>query len=142
MMRCAILSTFCCLLLVGCTSNYALKSVDYNELFTDGNSKVWVINKMIVNNVNVSRHGLKNKEIFIFHESGTIDYLALKAIGLDGANKGRFYLDSDQRLLSITIDKKEWRFKLSVLEEDRIVMRPEKKGSAPFTLELVPIPEL
>jgi hypothetical protein len=97
---------------------------------------------MIVKDVNVARHGLKNKEIFVFHESGVLDYLALKAIGFDDTNKGRFYLDSDQRTLSITIDKKEWRFKLTILEEDRIVMRPEKKGSAPFTLELIPLPEL
>ncbi len=130
------------ILLTACTSNYPLKSVDYNDLLTGGNSKVWVINKMVVKNVNVAQHDLVNKEVFIFHESGVVDYLPLKAIGEKSPQKGRFYLDSDKRTLSLTFEHKTWRFKLSVLEEHKIVMRPLKKGKAPFTAELIPLPEL
>jgi hypothetical protein len=82
------------------------------------------------------------KEVFIFHESGVLDYIPLKVLGSEPPKKGRFYLDSDKRTLSIVIKNKEWLFKLSVLEDDRIVMRPYKKGRAPFTLELIPLPEL
>lgn len=130
------------LVLTACTSNYPLKSVDYNELFSNGNSKVWVINKMIVNDIDVAQAGLRNKEIFVFHDSGVLDYLPLRVIGQKEPKKGRFYLDSDKRIMSINFKKQEWRFKMSVLEDDRIVMRPLKKGSAPFTVELIPLPEL
>lgn len=128
--------------LLGCTSNYPLKSVDYNDLFTNGNSKVWVIDKMVVNKVNVAQRALKNKEVLIFHESGVVDYLPLKAIGESSPKKGRFYLDSDKKLLSITFNDNEWLFDLPILEENRIVLRPKQKRSAPFSAELVPLPEL
>ena len=130
------------IVITGCTSNYPLKSVDYNDLFTSGNSKVWVIDRMIVNKVNIAQHLLKNKEALIFHESGVVDYIPVKAIGEKKPTKGRYYLDSDKRTLSLTFDDDEWLFKLPVLEENRIVLKPKKKGSAPFTAELVPLPEL
>lgn len=126
----------------GCTSSYPLKSVNYDDLFSDGNSKVWVINKMIVNKIDVSQANLENKEVFVFHESGVLDYIPLKVFGSNPPKKGRYYLDSDKRTLSVMFKDKEWYFKLSVLEDDRIVMRPYKKGRAPFTLELIPLPEL
>ncbi|PWL27053.1 MAG: hypothetical protein DCO96_11985 [Fluviicola sp. XM-24bin1] len=129
--------------LSSCTSNYPLKSVDYSDLFCDGNSKVWLVDKMIVNDVDVTRTGLRNKEVFIFHDNGVIDRLPLHAMGQNDPKKARYYLDSDKKTMSITFRKQEeWMFKLSVLEEERIIMRPLKKGSAPFTLELIPLPEL
>ena len=138
-----VLSSLLTLLLGGCTSNYPLKSVDYSDLFCDGNSKVWVVDKMIVNGVDVSRAGLRNKEVYVFHVSGVIDRMPLHVMGQNDPKKGRYYLDSDRKTIAITFRKqKEWLFKLSVLEEERIVMRPLKKGSAPFTMELVPLPEL
>ncbi len=130
------------LILGGCTSNYPLKSVDYSDLFCDGNSKVWVINKKVINDVDVSQSRLRNKEVFIFHHTGVLDYLPLRVMGQNEPKKGRYYLDSDKRTMSISFKGKEWLFKLSVLEENRIVMRPLKKGKAPFTLELIPLPEL
>lgn len=125
-----------------CTSSYPLKSVDYSDLFCDGNSKVWVINKMIVKKRNVAPHRIEAKELFIFHASGTINYVPMKALGSQDPQKGRFYLDSDAREMYLTFDKKEWVFDLPVLEEDRVIMRPKKGGKAPFSLELIPLPEL
>ena len=127
---------------LGCTSNYPLKPVDYNELFTDGNSKVWVIDKMVAGKKNIAPNQLNGKDVFIFHESNSVDYLPLKAIGNKAPQKGRFYLDSEKKTLSITFGNKKWVFTLTVLEEDRIVMKPRVEGSAPFSLELVPLPEL
>ena len=129
-------------LITACTSSYPLKSVDYSDLFCDGNSKVWVINKMIVNKTNIAPHNIGAKELFIFHSSGTINYLPMKALGSVKPEKGRYYLDSDEREMYITFDKKEWIFDLPVLEENRIIMRPKKEGKAPFSLELIPLPEL
>jgi len=134
-----IVVTLC---LSGCTSNYPLKSVDYTDLFCDGNSKVWIVNKAIVKKVNVAPFDLVNKEVMVFHESGTLDFILFKRFGREEPKKGRYYLDSDKRIMSIVFKNEEWVFKLSVLEEDRVVMRPLKKGKAPFTLELIPLPEL
>jgi len=125
-----------------CTSGYPLKSVDYNDLFCDGNSKVWVVDKMILKNVDIAQKPIEKKDLMIFHESGVLDFLPMKALGNELPRKGRYYLDSDKRLLSITFDKEEWIFELPVLEEDRVVLRPTKKGNARYTIELIPLPEL
>lgn len=133
---------FVTLCISGCTSNYPLKSVDYTDLFCDGNSKVWIVNKAIVNNVNTAPFDLRNKEVMVFHESGCLDFILFKMLGKQKPKKGRYYLDSDKRILSMTFNQEEWEFKLSVLEDNRIVLRPLKKGTAPFTIELIPLPEL
>lgn len=132
-----LLATF-----IGCTTGYPLKSVDYNDLFCDGNSKVWVVDKMIVNRVNTAQEPVEKKDLFIFHESGVLDFLPMKALGNEAPRKGRYYLDSDKRELSITFDREEWLFELPVLEEDRVLMKPAKRGNAPYTIELIPLPEL
>jgi hypothetical protein len=97
---------------------------------------------MVVNNINVAQTDLSNKEVFVFHESGALDYVPLKVMGAKRPQKGRYYLDSDKKTLSIVFKDENWLFKLTELEEDKIVMQPFKKGRAPFSLELIPLPEL
>lgn len=97
---------------------------------------------MVVNGIDVSPQDLLKKEVLVFHESGSLDYMPLKVMGAQPPKKGRYYLDSDKRKMSMTFKRDKWVFALSVLEDDRVVMRPYKKGRAPFTIELIPLPEL
>jgi len=129
-------------LIVSCTSSYPLKSVDYNDLFTDGNSKIWVIDKQWVNNVNIASHNNWAKDAMIFHENGTVDCISLKAMGHKEPVKAVYYLDSDKRKISFEFKKERWEFRLPSLQEKRIVMTPMKGSDAQFKLELIPLPEL
>jgi hypothetical protein len=116
--------------------------VDYNDLFCDGNSKVWLINKMTVKGVNVVQQAHQKKELLVFHESGVVDYVSIQGLQGNTPKKGQYYLDSDKRELSITFEDEEWNFYLPLLKEDRVKMRPRKRGEAPFTLEIIPFPEV
>lgn len=129
-------------ILSACTTGYPLKSVDYNDLFTDGNSKVWLVNKMLVGDVDVAEHILWNKSVLIFHNSGTVDYISLKAMGQKAPRKGKFYLDSDDRVLNVEFKGESWWFDIPVLEENKIILKPKKKSDVKFKLELIPLPQL
>lgn len=133
-------------ILSSCTGGYPLKSVDYNDLFTDGNSKVWVINKMVVKGVDVAPHGPWNKEALVFHQNGTVQYIPLKGIGHVLPIRGTFYLDSQNKHLEIEFGsgkkRQSWYFDLSRLERDKIRMKASKDSDVQFLLELTPFPEL
>lgn len=96
----------------------------------------------MVNGVDVAQQSPQKKEVLVFHESGVVDYVSVQGLQGNTPQKGRYYLDSDKRELSITFEDEEWYFYLPVLKEDRVKMKPRKKGEAPFTLELIPFPEL
>lgn len=131
-----------CISLYSCTTGYPLKPVTYEDLFTDGTSKVWVINKQFVDDIDVAQFDLNSKEVLIFHDNGKVDYISLKAIGYKRPQKAKFYLDSELKQITIEFPDKSWQFKLTKLEEDRIIMKKMKGSDARFNLELIPLPEL
>ncbi len=133
---------FLLLFLGACTSSYPLKSVDYNDLFTDGNSKVWVIEKQVLRGVNVAPYEKWSKDALIFHSNGRVDYISLKAIGHKEPKRGTYYLDSDTREISINFEDEQWFFNLPFLKEDRVILAPAKNSDVRFKLELIPLPEL
>lgn len=141
-MRFVLIISGVLLFLNSCTTGYALKSVDYNELLTDGNSKVWLIDKMIIKGVNISQHNTQSKEVLIFHRNGVVDYLPLKAIGDKTPFKADYFLDSEKRLLTLYFSEETWEFDITTLKESRIVLTSTKKSDSQLTLELVPLPEL
>ncbi len=130
------------IVLYSCTTGYPLKSVTYDDLFTDGTSKVWVINKQFVDDVDVAQFDLNSKEVLIFHDNGKVDYISLKAMGYKRPQKAKFYLDSELKEMTIEFNDKNWHFKLTKLEENRIIMKRMKGSDAKFNLELIPLPEL
>lgn len=141
-MRVLVFISVALLLMHSCTTGYALKSVDYKELFTDGNSKVWLINKLIVKGVNISQYELESKEVFIFHSNGAVDYLPLKAMGRKKPLKANYYLDSENKTLTLYFTGETWSFDLTTLKEDKIIMKSNKDSDTKIVLELIPLPEL
>lgn len=141
-MRFILVFTLSLLLLGGCTSGYPLKSVDYNDLFTDGNAKVWVIDRMIVNKINIAGHDVWSKEALIFHDNGHVDYIPLKGIGHKTPKKAKYYLDSESREMTIDFKDEIWFFDITKMEEREIIMKSVKGSDRKFTLVLIPLPEL
>ena len=137
-----LLFTVSYLLLSGCTTGYPLKSVDYNDLFTDGNSKIWIIDRMIVNEINVAEHNVWAKEALIFHENGLVDYIPLKGIGHKQPRKAKYYLDSESREMTIDFKGEIWFFEITKLDEREVIMKSVKGSDRKFTLVLTPLPPL
>lgn len=134
---------FISLLLSSCTAGVDLESVDYTSLFTDSNSKVWIVNEMIVGEANIAPVNIEGKDIVVFHQNGHCDYISLKDVTRKPARKGRFTLNSQSRLLTIDFfDNNSWTFDLPYITEDSVLLYAVKNSNTPFSLQIKPFPEL
>lgn len=131
------------LIFVGCTTGISMESVDYNSLFNDSNSKVWLVNKVIIGNADISPVKNMDKDIMVFHVNGNCDYIALKDVTRKSPRKGYYYLNSNERTMIIDYKNGEsWDLKLSYLTEDSILMEPTRKSDILIAVQLKPFPEL
>lgn len=130
------------LFLVGCTSNIPITNVDYSFLLNDHNSKVWLIKRQIVNNINISNGHNWNKDLMIFHVSGKVEIIPMKALGKTRPKKGHYLLRSDEKLLEISFPEEEWLMDLSYITEDSIFMSPAKGSEVDYSIQIIPFPEL
>ena len=131
------------LVVSSCTAGITMDSVDYDHLFNDSNSKVWIVNKVLVDNAVVSPKDAYNKDVMIFYDSWNLDYLALKDITRKPPRKGEYFLDSDARTMRIEFsDEQVWDLDLVYLTEDSILLEPRKGSDIKMAIQLKPLPEL
>lgn len=138
---------FAILILSGCTANIPMKKVSYNTLLNDDNSKVWLINKQIVNNINITNGHNWNKELMIFHANGVVEIISMQSLGKKHPKKGDYYLDSDNKRLEISFNgengkTEEWIMELAYITVDSIFMSPTKASDTEMHLQIIPLPEL
>jgi len=125
--------------LSACSPNVEMKSVQYDYLLNDGNSKVWMIEQMIVNKSNIAPTRNVDKELIIFYENGRFNYVPMKQLGDRTGKTGDYFLDSDDRLLKLYFPKSTWEFSLKEIEEDSIYLVPTAVSDVDFSIQLVPI---
>jgi hypothetical protein len=130
------------LILSGCTSGIPLKSVDYSHVLSDENSKVWVIEKEIVNGVNISSGLTSQKDLIIFHNSGRVQIIAMKALGHTRPKSGYYHLNSQEMNLGISFKHEEWNMELVYVTEDSVYFKPKSNSDYKHELQIKPLPEL
>lgn len=131
------------LLFTGCTSGISLKSVNYDHLFNDSNSKVWVVNKELKSNMVVSDLRMENKKLLIFHSNYTFNIIPMKELARKEPLRGDYDLNSQKRTLSMYFDTdEEWLFDIAYLTEDSILLLPNAEATNELSLQLKPFPEL
>ena len=131
------------LIFAGCTTGISMDSVDYYSLFNDSNSKVWLVNKVIIENADIAPVTNTDKDIMVFHVNGNCDYIALKDVTRKSPRKGYYYLNSNERTMVIDFRNKEsWDLKLSYLTEDSVLMEPTRNSDIQIAVQLIPFPEL
>jgi hypothetical protein len=126
----------------GCTTGVKMRQVNYGALFHDGNSKVWMLNKVMVGKKDFSPRYKNDKDILIFYENGRCCFQPLKSLGEQPGKKGEYSVFSAERSLTLYFKNEKWDFVLTTIEEDRIVMAPTKNSDLKYKLELIPLPEL
>ncbi len=137
-----ILSVFLVFLLTACYSGYDLKPVSYYQLFHDGNSKVWLVDQMIVEDSSISPKENKMKNVFVFHESGDFQFAPLKNLAGDSLATGTYLVDSKDRKLSMYINNEKWEFDLAYIEEDSVLLTPGKESETKYSFKIIPLPML
>lgn len=133
---------FLLLILTSCTAGVELKEVEYDYLLNDGNSKVWMIDKMIVKNSNIASQFDTEKELLIFYQSGKCQYIPVKQLGHQNGKVGNYVLFSKEKELKLYFKKKVWHFEMKEITEDAISLVPTEDSEEQFTLKLVPLKQL
>lgn len=128
--------------LFGCTTGVEMTKVNFSSLFHDGNSKVWMINRIMASGENYATSNNWEKDVAIFYHSGKCVIQPLKSLGESPGKKGDYSVHSDSKNLVIQFKTERWDFVLTTISEDKIIMKPMKSSDLKYTIELIPLPEL
>ena len=125
-----------------CTVGIDFNNVNYNNLFHDDNSKVWLINKVIFEEAVISSTNYLNKDVIIFHKNGVCDLVPFVDLSIGMSRKGEYTIDSENKLLKIEFPNENWAYNMTVISEDSISLSPTKESSIQLGLQLKPFMEL
>ena len=129
-------------ILGSCSAGVDMRPVKFDNLFNDGNSKVWMINKMIVNKANVTSSEDHKKELLIFYINGNVQYLPMQDLGEQHGQVGSYILHSDDKKITLYFDEATWEFELIEIEEDSVYMAPTDNSEVQFSIQIVPLPPI
>jgi hypothetical protein len=130
------------LFLFACTTGVEMNKINFSSLFHDGNSKVWMINRIVVSGEDFAATNNWEKDVAIFYHSGKCSIQPLKSLGESPGKKGDFSVYSDSKNLVIQFKTECWDFLMTTISEDKIIMKPQKNSDLKYTIELIPLPEL
>lgn len=134
---------FCSILLVACTAGIDMKSVPYDHLLHDSNSKVWLVNKVLVGNAVISPTNNYDKHLLIFHTSGHINYIPYRELTRSQGDKGYYVLKSEDRRLILDFENNQrWEFDMKYITEDSIYLESTSRSDTNINIQLIPLPEL
>jgi hypothetical protein len=130
------------LFISACSSNAELIAVNKRSILTDNNSKIWMVDQVIIGNRNFAPKLNTEKDVIIFYENGHCSYQSMRNLGDYPAKKGEFSMYSEDSTLLINFHSETWYFIYNQISEDTISLIPEKKSDLNYQLILVPFPEI
>ncbi|MEN9441499.1 MAG: hypothetical protein RLZ33_1576 [Bacteroidota bacterium] len=125
-----------------CSSNAELIAVNKRSILTDNNSKIWMVDQVIIGNRNFAPKLNTEKDVIIFYENGHCSYQSMRNLGDYPAKKGEYSMYSEDNTLLINFHSETWYFIYNQISEDTISLIPEKKSDLNYQLILVPFPEI
>ena len=129
-------------LLSACSMGVDLKHVNLSPLFNDGNSKIWMLDKVLVEDRNFAPKEYKDKDILIFYANGNCSFQPLISLGSSIGKKGEYTIYSDEKTVTMYFEKEKWDFTISNIQNDKIVLKPTKDSELKYSLVLIPLPEI
>ncbi|MFT5861103.1 MAG: hypothetical protein ACI865_003222 [Flavobacteriaceae bacterium] len=130
------------IIISSCSSGVDFRPVKFDNLLNDGNSKVWMINKMIVNKANVTSSADYKKELLIFYVNGSVQYLPMQDLGRQHGQVGSYILHSEEKKITFYFEETTWSFDLIEIEEDSVYMTPTPSSEVQFSIQIVPLPPI
>ena len=127
--------------LSSCVNGDVTEKVDFTYSFCDGNSKVWMINSVYRGTDFIESRNDLTAKVFVFYNSGKFIYGNFVDLYNKGFEKGSYVLESEENYLEMNFRNKKWTFLFEFVDENHLVLRPEKKSDSDLTFELIPIPE-
>ncbi len=130
------------LLLSSCATGVPTEKIDYSYAFCDGNSKVWMLQKVSNGAIVVEENLDLSGEFLVFYLSGKVLKGNLKDISEQKGKIGTYSLDNENGYITIKFTNEKWDFSFEFIFENRLMLYPTTESDIVQTLELVPFPEL
>jgi hypothetical protein len=128
------------LVLAGCSSGASLKKIDDYIFLHDNSSKVWVVDKLLINKNDYTPMRFRFKQVVVFHESRNAYFYRIDQMGDKPGAKTYYWLDRTKNEFGFLVGQHEWLFEIRHLSRTKVVLRP-KNNSYPYTMVLIPFPE-
>jgi len=128
------------LILSSCLMGADKKNIQFDDLFHDRTSKVWIVDQVWINDANISSRSNEEKDVMIFHKNGIVDLIAMKNITRRPPEKGEFKIN--ERLLTIEYRERIDIFEIAHVSEDSILLVPIENSGNQYKIQLKPFKEL
>jgi hypothetical protein len=128
-------------LLSACTGSVRTDTVDFTQGFTDGNSKVWMVEKTISPDGAVSLKKSLQQEVIIFYQSGNCLLTNLQKLAAGKGVHGTMEFDHDKHYVTLNFPNEKREFEFEFTNENRLILYPLEGSDYTNAMELIPFPE-
>lgn len=130
------------IVLIGCTTGYKLKKVDYGIVLNDKNSKVWILDQEIQQGINISSSIDSKKDLIIFFENGKYQRIPMKGVGKEEAVTGSYFVNTKEELIDFYNDTNKWSMHFGYFTRDSILLETSNKNGVDLKWKIKPLPML
>jgi hypothetical protein len=128
-------------LLASCTGSIRTDKVDFTQGFTDGNSKVWMVEKTISPDGAVTMKQPLQQEVIVFYHSGTCFLTNLKKLASGKGQYGKLEFDHENQYVTLRFPGEKREFQFEFVDENKLVLFPLEGSDYTNAMELIPFPE-
>ena len=129
-------------LLSACTGSVRTDNVDFTQGFTDGNSKVWMVEKTISPDGAVSIKQSLQQEVIIFYQSGNCLLTNLQKLAAGKGVHGKMEFDHEKHYVTMIFPDEKREFEFEFTNENLLILYPLEGSDYTNAMELIPFPEL
>jgi hypothetical protein len=128
-------------LLSACTGSVRTDTVDFTQGFTDGNSKVWMVEKTISPDGAVQMKQTLQQDIYVFYQSGNCLLTNLQKLALGKGRHGKLTFDHDKHYVTMIFPDEKRAFEFEFSNENQLILFPLEGSAYTNAMELIPFPE-
>jgi hypothetical protein len=128
-------------LLSACSGSIRTDYVDFTQGFTDGNSKVWMVEKTISPDGAVMLKHTLRQDIYVFYQSGNCLLTNLQKLALGKGRHGRLTFDHEKHYVTMIFPDEKREFEFEFTNENQLILYPLEGSDYTNAMELIPFPE-
>lgn len=129
-------------LLSACTGSVRTDTVDFTQGFTDGNSKVWMVEKTISPDGAVMMKQTLQQDIFVFYQSGNCLLTNIQKLAVGKGRHGKLEFDHEKHYVTIIFPDEKREFEFEFTNENQLILFPLEGSNYTNAMELIPFPEI
>jgi hypothetical protein len=129
-------------LFASCTGSIRTDKVDFTQGFTDGNSKVWMVQKTISPDGAVTIKQTLQQEVIIFYQSGKCLLTNLQKLAIGKGKYGKLEFDHENLYVTFRFPGETREFEFEFTNENKLILYPLEGSDYTNAMELIPFPEL